>query len=263
VSGVTDQPRLDGTDQSQLAAHVMSLGDDALVLSHRLSEWITKAPQIEEDMALANLSLDLLGQARHLLSYAGELEGQGRDEDDLAFLRSSGEFLNVQLVEQENGDFAQTIARQLLFSTYQLGLYDQLHASRDETLAAIAARAIKEVRYHVDHAVQWTLRLGDGSNQSHRRMQDGLERMWPFVDELFEPDPATEGLVSEGLAVDPQALRPDWDREIDRVIKRATLLRPTVQMQRTGGRRGRHTAALAPMLEEMQQVHRAHPGVSW
>lgn len=245
------------------AVYTLSLGDDALVLSHRLSEWITRAPQLEEDMALANISLDLIGQARALLSHAGSLEGEGRDEDALAYLRSAGEFLNVQLVEQENGDFAQTIARQLLFSAYQLALYEGLRASADETLAGVAAKAVKEVAYHLDHAVQWTLRLGDGTEQSHRRMQRAMERMWPFVDELFELDPIAELLVAEGVAVDVAALRPAWDREIDGVLEQATLTRPEASIRRSGGRRGRHSDALREMLAEMQELHRSQPGASW
>ena len=208
------------TVERERATYALRLGDDALVLSHRLSQWITLAPELEEDMALANISLDLLGQARVLLAHGGELEGEARDEDDLAFLRSEREFLNVQLVEQENGDFAQTIARQLLFSTYQLALYERLLRSSDETLAGVAGKAVKEVAYHVDHAVQWTLRLGDGTDESHRRMQAGLDRMWPFVDELFELDPLAERLVADGVAVDPTELRPGWDRDIDGVLAR-------------------------------------------
>jgi ring-1,2-phenylacetyl-CoA epoxidase subunit PaaC len=245
------------------AEYALQLGDNALVLSHRLSEWVGLGPQLEEDMALANISLDLLGQARMLLTHAGELEGEGRDEDDLAFLRSEREFLNVQLVEQENGDFARTIARQLLFSTYQLGLYERLRSSRDETLAAIATKAVKEVTYHVDHAVQWTLRLGDGTEESHRRVQQGLDRLWPFVDELFELEGPAEPLVGDGVAVDTSAFRAEWDREIDGVLSQATLIRPDLEAQPTGGRRGRHTESFGHMLAEMQHLHRSHPGASW
>jgi ring-1,2-phenylacetyl-CoA epoxidase subunit PaaC len=241
----------------------LRLGDDALVLSHRLSQWITNAPELEEDMALANISLDLLGQARMLLGRAGELEGEGRDEDQLAYLRSETEFLNVQLVEQENGDFARTVARQLLFSTYQLGLYHRLSVSGDETLAGVAAKAVKEVAYHVDHARQWTLRLGDGTKESHRRMQEGLDRLWPFVDELFEQDVVARQLAVEGVGVDVAGLRPEWDRNVLDVLAEATLRKPTISVRRSGGRHGRHTGALGPMLAEMQELHRAHPGASW
>lgn len=254
--------RATAVDREQ-AIYALRLGDDALILSHRLSQWITHAPQLEEDMALANISLDLLGQARVLLAHGGQLDGEARDEDDLAFLRSEREFLNVQLVEQENGDFAQTIARQLLFSTYQLALYERLLSSGDDTFAGVAGKAVKEVRYHVDHAVQWTLRLGDGTEESHNRMQAGLDRMWPFVDELFELDPVAERLVADGVAVDPTELRPDWDRDIDRVLAQATLGRPEAQLRPTGGRSGLHTEVFGHMLAEMQHLHRSHPGASW
>jgi ring-1,2-phenylacetyl-CoA epoxidase subunit PaaC len=241
----------------------LRLGDDALVLSHRLSQWITRAPELEEDMALANISLDLLGQARLLLAYAGELEGAGRDEDDLAYLRSPGDYLNLQLVEQENGDFAQTIARQLLFSTYQRLLYEQLRASGDEVLSGVAGKAVKEVAYHVDHARQWTLRLGDGTTYSRQRMQQGLELLWPYVDEMFEQDAVARQLALDGVGVDVAALRPEWEREVGAVLHEATLRRPTVSVKRAGGRHGRHTGALDSMLAEMQELHRAHPGAAW
>jgi ring-1,2-phenylacetyl-CoA epoxidase subunit PaaC len=249
--------------EGETARYALRLGDDALVLSHRLSEWISIAPELEEDLALANISLDLLGQARMLLARAGELEGEGRGEDELAFQRPEREFLNVQLVEQENGDFAHTIARQLLFSTYQLALYDRLRESADETLAGVATKAVKEVAYHVDHATQWTLRLGDGTEESHHRMQRGLDRLWAFVGELFELDEATKRLVDAGIAVDAMALSSRWEGRIEAVLARATLRRPDVPSLPTGGRSGRHTDALRRMLAEMQYLHRAFPGATW
>ena len=168
--------------------YVLRLGDDALILAQRLSEWASRAPEIEEDIALTNMALDLLGQARALLDYAGSIEGKGRDEDDLAYLRIEREFTNVHLVEQENGDFAHTIARQLFFSTYQLALYEELISSRDELLAGVAAKGVKEAAYHRDHAMQWVMRLGDGTDESHRRMQAAIERLWPYTAELFDAD---------------------------------------------------------------------------
>ena len=185
-----------------LATYALRLGDDALVLSHRLGEWVTNAPQLEEDVALANIGLDLLGQARTLLSYAGEVEAAGRTEDDLAYLRDEREFLNVHLVERPNEDFAVSMARQLLVSTYQLALYERLQDSADPTLSGMAAKAVKEVDYHRDHATQWVLRLGDGTDESHRRMQAGLVRLWPYVDELFATDDLEQSLVADGIAVD-------------------------------------------------------------
>jgi ring-1,2-phenylacetyl-CoA epoxidase subunit PaaC len=228
--------------------HVLGLGDDALILAQRTAEWTTRAPQLEEDVALANIALDLLGQARLLLTYAGELEGAGRDEDALAYRREESEFRNVLLVELENGDFAHTIARLLLFSTYQLGLYRRLTTSEDKTIAAIAAKAVKEVAYHHDHAVQWTLRLGDGTEESHRRMQAGLDVMWPYAYELFEPD---------GAGLD------EWLSTVDGVISTASLERPTTDWRPTGGRRGVHTEAMGFLLAEMQVLHRAHQGARW
>ena len=247
-----------------LVTYALRLGDDALVLSHRLGEWVTNAPQLEEDVALANIGLDLLGQARTLLSYAGEVEGAGRSEDDLAYLRDERDFLNVHLVELPNDDFAVSMARQLLFSTYQLALYDGLTASTDPTLAGVAAKAVKEVDYHRDHATQWVLRLGDGTDESHRRMQAGLDRVWPYADELFGTDEVEQALVADGVAVDASTLRAGWDGYVDRVLDEATLTRPDgLRTPPGGGRRGIHTEALGYLLAEMQHLHRAHPGASW
>ncbi len=252
------------TEKTALAEYVIGLGDDALVLSHRLAEWITRAPQLEEDMALANISLDLLGQARTLLAYAGEVQGAGRDEDDLAYLRSEREFRNLQIVEIDNGDFAVTIARQLIFAAYQFELYTALLGSADETLAALAAKAVKEVAYHRDHAIQWTLRLGDGTAESHRRMQAALEATWPFVEELFDPTDIAEQLAAlPGIAVDPSTLRAGWAACVRPVLAEATLTEPQPQRRTRGGRRGLHTEALGHLLAEMQSLHRAHPGASW
>ena len=249
---------------SALATYALRLGDDALVLSHRLGEWVTNAPQLEEDVALGNIGLDLLGQARTLLSYAGEVEGAGRTEDDLAYLRTDREYLNVHLVERPNEDFAVSMARQLFFSTYQLALHEALHTSRDETLAGVAGKAVKEVDYHRDHATQWVLRLGDGTEESHRRMQAGVERIWPYVDELFGTDELEQSLVADGVAVDSASLRAGWDAYVDSVLAEATLTRPEgLRTPPGGGRRGVHTEALGFLLAEMQSLHRAHPGATW
>ena len=190
------------------ALYALRLGDDALILAQRLGEWSSTAPELEEDIALTNIALDLLGQARFLYSRAGELEGLRRSEDDLAFVRDEREFLNCLLVEQPNGDFAQTVCRQLLFSAYQLALYGALTKSADDTLAGVAAKAVKEVAYHRDHAAKWTVRLGDGTSESHARMQGAIERLWPYWHELFESDELVERLAGAGIAVDPAALRP-------------------------------------------------------
>ncbi|WP_411143036.1 1,2-phenylacetyl-CoA epoxidase subunit PaaC [Streptomyces sp. x-80] len=232
-------------------APALALGDDALILSHRLGEWIGHAPVLEEEVALANIALDLLGQARVLLSLAG-------DEDELAYLREERQFRNLQLVEQPNGDFAHTIARQLYFSTYQELLYDHLAAGGSE-LAPLAAKAVKEVAYHRDHAQQWTLRLGDGTEESHRRMQHGLDALWRFTGELFEP--------VDGLDVPWSALHDTWATRIGGLLRRATLAVP--EGPRSGawtagaGRQGLHTEPFGRMLAEMQHLHRSHPGATW
>jgi ring-1,2-phenylacetyl-CoA epoxidase subunit PaaC len=251
-----------------LFEYVLGLGDDALVLAQRLCEWVTRAPQIEEDLAIANIALDLLGQARTLLSYAGEVEGSptgtGRDEDALTYLRDEREFRNVHLVEIDNGDFAVTMARQLVFSAYQLELYTALRRSTDATLAALAAKAVKEVAYHRDHATQWVLRLGDGTTESHERMQAGLERVWPYVDELFDTTEAVALLAATpGVAVDPAGLRRAWTEYVDDVLATATLSRPDVAWRSRGGRSGLHSESLGRLLPELQLLHRSHPGAAW
>ncbi|MEV5197936.1 1,2-phenylacetyl-CoA epoxidase subunit PaaC [Streptomyces sp. NPDC053720] len=229
----------------------LALGDDALVLSHRLGEWAGHAPVLEEEVALANIALDLLGQARLLLSMAG-------DEDELAYLREERAFRNVQLVEQPNGDFAHTIARQLYFSAYQRPLYEQL-ASGGSAFAGLAAKAVKEVAYHQDHAEHWTLRLGDGTDESHDRMQRGVDALWRFTDELFEP--------VEGLEIDWRSLRSDWLESVSAVLDRATLTLPAGPQSGAwtagAGRQGIHTEPFGRMIAEMQHLHRSHPGASW
>jgi ring-1,2-phenylacetyl-CoA epoxidase subunit PaaC len=245
------------------ATYALRLGDDALVLAQRLSEWSARAPELEEDLALTNVALDLLGQARRLLTRAGELEGEGRDEDDLAYLRGDRDFLNALIVEQPNGDFARTIARQLMFSTYQLALYDRLRDSADPVMSGVAEKAVKEVAYHRDHAREWTLRLGDGTEESHRRMQEGVDWMWPLAAELFEHDALTERLVAEGIAADARELRPAWEHYVGAVLEEATIARPDTPYAATGGRRGEHSEALGHVLAVMQSTHRAHPGATW
>ena len=249
------------------AAYALRLGDDALVLAQRLGEWIAASPQLEEDVAVGNIGLDLLGQARSLLTHAGELEGQAgaeaRDEDDLAYFRDEREFTNVHLAELEGGDFGHTMARLLVFSAYQSELYAQLSTSRDSTLAAIAAKALKEVSYHRDHATQWVLRLGDGTDESHRRMQSAVDAVWPYTFELFEADRLTDALVEAGVAADPVAMQPPWAAYVTSVLQQATLAVPTAVPAVTGGRRGVHTEQMGFLLAEMQHLTRSHPGATW
>jgi ring-1,2-phenylacetyl-CoA epoxidase subunit PaaC len=246
-----------------LFRYVLALGDDSLILGQRLAEWCGKAPALEIDLALANLGLDLIGQATHLLSYAGELEGAGRDADRLAFHRDVLDFSNCLLVEQENGDFARTIARQLLFSAWREPLYAALAGSADPTLAAIAAKAVKETAYHLRFAADWTVRLGDGSEESRARMSAGLEWCWRFVDELFEADAATRELVEQRIAPDPAALRPAFDATVDKVLAEAGLEPPPPRRPVLGGRAGRHSEHLGHLLAEMQFLPRAYPEARW
>jgi ring-1,2-phenylacetyl-CoA epoxidase subunit PaaC len=228
-------------------AFVLALGDDALIAAQRLGEWSSRAPAMEEDIALANIALDQLGAARLLLTYAGELEGQGRDEDALAYRRDEREFTNVHLVELDNGDFAVTMAKLLFLSAYQKPLYDVLAGSPDERLAGIAGKTRKESAYHLDHSAHWTVRLGDGTDESHRRMQAAVDRLWPYTHELFET----------------YDVRPAWTATVEEVLARATLDRPADSQVPTGGRQGIHTETMSYLLGEMQVLHRAHPGARW
>ncbi|MFC4531360.1 1,2-phenylacetyl-CoA epoxidase subunit PaaC [Sphaerisporangium dianthi] len=256
-----------GVDGADLAAYCLMLGDDALIMSHRLQEWCARAPELEEEVALANVALDLLGQARLLLSRAGAAEGAGRDEDAFAFLREPGEFRNVRLAEAENGDFGQETARLLIFSTWRLALLDRLAGSRDPVLAAVAAKGVKEVAYHRDYAAGWVVRLGDGTPYSRLRVIEGLAAVWPDVAELFVPHEVESRLAEAGVGVDPATLREEFDAVIHHVLTTATLTVPAAAPpveNRTGrGRDGVHTAALTRLLAEMQSVARADRGARW
>lgn len=248
---------------NDLFTYTLRLGDDALIAAQRTAEWIAAAPQLEEDVALGNIGLDQLGQARSLLAYAGEVEGAGRGEDELAYFRDERDFTNLQLCELPNGDFAHAMARLLYFATYQRLLYDELRGSADETLAGVAGKAVKEVAYHVDHATQWVLRLGDGTEESHRRMQAGLDSLWPYTAELFASDDVIRRLAPTGAAVDPGSLAAEWERSVLGVIEASTCTRPEASYQHSGGRDGRHTEHLGYLLAELQHVARSHPGASW
>ncbi|MGD8199766.1 1,2-phenylacetyl-CoA epoxidase subunit PaaC [Ornithinimicrobium sp. W1679] len=247
-------------------AYLLGLGDDALIYAQRLGEWLTHAPQIEEDMALGNVGLDLLGQARALLTRAGEVEGADppRDEDDLAMLRDEREFRNVQLVEQPRGDFASEMARMLWFSSYQCELYARLVDSADETLAGVARKAVKEVDYHRDHATRWVLRLGDGTDESHARMQAALEAVQPYVAELGEDHDAARWAADQGIGVLPSSLAEPVTTAVHEVLGRATLTVPDApRWHARGGREGLHSEAMGFLLAEMQHIARSHPGATW
>jgi ring-1,2-phenylacetyl-CoA epoxidase subunit PaaC len=257
-----------GVDPADLAAYCLMLGDDALIYSHRLSEWVSNAPELEEEVALANTALDLLGQARVLLARAGHVEGGNRDEDALAYLRPEAEFRNVGLAELSDGlDFARCIARLLIFSTWRLALLHRLLGSADPVVAAVAGKGVKEITYHRDYAARWTLRLGDGTAESHRRMQAATDAVWPYVGELFRTSDEERRLIAAGVAVDPADTREEVDAVLDQVLDKATLTRPDRPFIGTiGGRSGRqgvHTEHLGHALAEMQSLARRHPGATW
>jgi ring-1,2-phenylacetyl-CoA epoxidase subunit PaaC len=246
-----------------LFAYTLRLADNALILGHRLSEWCGHAPVLEEDLALANMALDLIGQARSLYTYADEIEGKGRDEDALAYRRDVVDFRNVLLVERPNGDFATTIVRQLLYAAFAHPYFEALMRSKDDTLAAIAAKAVKEMAYHLRHASEWTIRLGDGTDESHARVQEALDELWPFAGELFEVDEIERALIEAGIAADPVALRLVWERTIDEVRREATLTQPRTSWMQTGGRTGKHSEHLGHILAELQFLQRAYPDARW
>jgi ring-1,2-phenylacetyl-CoA epoxidase subunit PaaC len=258
-----------GVDGEALAAYCLMLGDDALIYSHRLQQWVTRAPELEEETALANIALDLLGQARMLLARAGRLAtpagGSGPDEDRLAFFRDEGDFRNVRLVERADADFAELTGRLLVFSAWRLAVLRALTESQDPVLAAIAAKGVKELTYHRDYAARWVVRLGDGTGLSHAKMQDALAVVWPLVDELFVPHPVETALG--GVAADVRAVRGEVEAVLDTVLAAATLHRPqVVPVAGAAGRAGRdgvHTEAFGYILAELQSVARAHPEAQW
>jgi ring-1,2-phenylacetyl-CoA epoxidase subunit PaaC len=264
---VSAAARLPGADaelpHEAQAQYVLRLADTSLVLGQRLGEWIGHAPALEEDLALANVSLDLIGQARLLLTYAGELEGRGRDEDALAFLRDAPEFFNLALAEQPNGDFAHTIVRQWLIDAWQLEIYAALGRSLDTRLAAIAAKAIRETRYHYRFSSGWVVRLGDGTEESHERMERALAELWRFTPELFMPDELDERMSRAGIAPSLTELAPRWSARVAEDLRLATLTQPPTQPYPWHGKRGVHTEHLGYVLAEMQHLQRAYPGAHW
>jgi ring-1,2-phenylacetyl-CoA epoxidase subunit PaaC len=261
-AGAFDAPAAEPAEGA-LFEFLLRLGDDALILGQRLGEWTGHAPSVEVDLSLANMALDLVGQATHFLNQAGAAEGKGRDGDALAFHRDVLDFRNCLLVEQPNGDFAQTMARQYLFSTWQRLLFQHLLGSADPGVAAVAAKAVKEVTYHEELSAEWVIRLGDGTEESRRRMQDGIDWMWRFVPELFEMDSLAAFMAERGLGTDLSALRPEYDRRVQVVVAEATLDLPRDQRPILGGRRGHHSEHLGHLLCAMQFVPRTYPDATW
>ena len=253
---------MDPTHQS-LLNYCIALGDDSLILGHRLSEWCRNGPFLEEDLALTNVALDFIGRARMFFSYAAELEGKGRDEDDIAYLRDDREYRNFLINELPNGDFAVTMARQLMVDVYDMGFFTELAQSRDPMLAAIAAKAVKESRYHLRRSEDWIKRLGDGTEESHQRVQNAFNQMWGYAPEMFELSNDEQRLVDAGIAVNRNALEENWTSSVRTILKEATLEIPDENWSIGGGRDGMHTEHLGYLLAEMQFLQRAYPGQQW
>jgi ring-1,2-phenylacetyl-CoA epoxidase subunit PaaC len=249
--------------ETPLVLYTLRRADDALILGHRLSEWCGHGPMLEEDMALSNIALDLLGQARELYSYAAKVEGKGNDEDKFAYLRDVRQYRNLLLVEQPNGDFAHTLVRQFFYSAFADLYWRAMMKSTDATLAAIAAKSEKESAYHLRHSSEWIVRLGDGTEESHRRTQVAIDHLWAFTGEMFAIDDAERGLIDKGVAIDPAALRQQWLKAISGVVSEATLDLSKNDWMQQGGRSGRHSEHLGHLLSELQSMQRTFPGATW
>jgi len=249
--------------ETPLVLYTLRRADDALVLGHRLSEWCGHAPILEEDMALANMGLDLLGQARELYSYAAKVEGRDNDEDKLAYLRDVRQYRNLLLLEQPNDDFARTMVRQLFYSAFADLYWRAMMKSSDQTLAAIAAKSEKESAYHLRHSSEWIIRLGDGTEESHARAQAAVDHLWAFTGEMFAVDESEQALIHKGVAIDPATLRPPWLKTISDVLAEATLALPSSEWMQQGGRSGRHSEHLGHLLSELQYMQRSFPGLTW
>lgn len=247
-----------------LVEYLIRLADDRLILGHRLSEWCGHAPLLEEDIALANIGLDCIGQANHLYTIAAELESKGRTADDIVYFREAIEYKNLLLVEQPNRDFAHTMVRQVLYDAYGVLLFDVLQRSTFEPLAGIAQKALKEIRYHFRHSSQWMYRLGDGTEESHRRTQTALNALWRFTDEMFASDEIEQTLAKDGIVIASSSLKDEWLQTITDIVTRATLVLPSTETyQHHGGRQGKHTEHLGHLLAEMQIVARSFPDIQW
>ena len=243
--------------------YTLRLGDTSLILGQRLCEWTGHGPFLEEDLALTNIALDIFGRGKSLLEYAARTEGKGRTEDDLAFFRNDREYFNALITEQPNGDYAKTIIRQALIDCFDLLFYTELSKSKDETLAGIAAKSIKEITYHKRHSFSWVNRFGNGTEESFNRLQNGLTEIWPYTGELFEMTNVDESLIKEGIAVDLNSLKPVWEKEISDLIKKANLTIPESTYFQTGSRKGLHSEHLSYILAEMQSIPRMHPTAKW
>jgi ring-1,2-phenylacetyl-CoA epoxidase subunit PaaC len=250
-------------NEGPLVLYALRRADDALILGHRLSEWCGHAPMMEEDMALANMGLDLIGQARELYTYAAKVEGANNDEDKFAYLRDVRQYRNLLLVEQPNGDFAQTIVRQFFYSAFADLYWRAMMASRDETLAAIAAKSEKESAYHLRHTSEWVIRLGDGTEESRRRAQLAVDDLWAFTGELFYKDESDKSLIAQKVAIDPESLRAEWTQTVSSLLQAATLKAPASTWMQKGGRSGHHSEHLGHLLSELQSLQRTFPGATW
>jgi len=248
---------------NSLFEYVLRLGDDSLILGHRLSEWCGHGPILEEDIAMTNISLDLVGQATSLLGYAGELEGKGRDADALAFLRFDREYKNLLLVEQPNGDFGMTMMRQFFFDAYRKPLFEKLQHSSDKHLAAIAEKSLKETKYHLKHSSEWVIRLGDGTEESNARVQDSLNTLWRYTNELFFTNEVDAELVEKGIVPAMQEIQNEWNATVTTVLNEATLTIPTNNWKQEGGRKGLHSEHLGYILAELQYMQRSYPNMQW
>jgi ring-1,2-phenylacetyl-CoA epoxidase subunit PaaC len=251
------------TTNEALFNYTLRLGDTSLILAQRLSEWTGHGPFLEEDLALTNIALDIFGRAKSLLEYAGKVEGKGRTEDDLAFLRGEREFFNALITEQPNGDYAKTIIRQSMIDCFDLMFYTELAKSKDETLAGIAAKSIKEIKYHKRHSFSWVVRFGNGTEESAQRLQKGFDAIWQYTSELFEMTEADQLLIKEGIGVDLESLRPVWEKEIKDLLQNANIMVPEQTYMQTGSRKGLHGESLGYILAEMQALPRMHPNAKW
>jgi ring-1,2-phenylacetyl-CoA epoxidase subunit PaaC len=254
---------MDNSLNKYISEYALRIGDTSLILGQRLGEWCGHGPILEEDIALTNISLDLIGQARAFLTYAGELEGKNRDEDALAFFRDARDYKNTLLSEQPNGDFAQTILRQLFISTFQFYFFERLKKSKDKTLSALAEKSLKEVAYHLRHCSEWTIRLGDGTEESKSRMQKAIMELWRYTGDLFLTDEYDEELLKSGIGADMKTVQSEWQKKIREVFDKATLDLPTDNFMITGGINGHHTEHLGYLLAEMQILPRSYPNATW